>query len=30
VTSGTSDMIEASLGGRVSSMSVLLDDTMHT
>jgi hypothetical protein len=30
MNSGTSDMIEDSLGGRVSSMSVLLDDTVHT
>jgi hypothetical protein len=30
MTSGMSDMIEASLGGRVSSMSVPLDDTIHT
>jgi hypothetical protein len=29
-TSGTLDMTEASLGGRVSSMSVSLDDTTHT
>jgi hypothetical protein len=30
VTSGTSDMIEASLGGRVSSVSIPLEETTHT
>jgi hypothetical protein len=30
MTNGMLDVIKSSLGGRVSSMSVLLDETMHT